>query len=147
MTEPDPREILRRYGLRATAPRVAVLTALREASHPLTHSGLSDVLGPSDTDRVTVYRNLHKLVEAGLARIASQAGGVARYEAVRDDDATAHVHPHFACTDCGTVECLPEQPIPALHADSRWQRALSGASVQLQGTCPDCLDGGGAKNA
>ncbi|MCK6502234.1 transcriptional repressor [Myxococcota bacterium] len=86
---------------------------------------------------MTVSRNLDKLVEAGLARLASRDGGVGRFEAAGSPEHARHTHPHFVCTDCGTVSCLPEQPVPTLEAGPRWSQSLAAATLELKGHCPD----------
>jgi Fur family ferric uptake transcriptional regulator len=142
MTDSDERSLLRDAGLRATGGRIAVLRALRAAGRPLTHAELQDAL--ADLDRVTLYRNLHSLTEAGLA-VQIVAGGLGRFELLRGDSPTNH--PHFVCDDCGVVVCLPEQvSVPTLSNDL-WKRSVARASVQLQGQCPDCLDLPGGANA
>lgn len=128
-------------GLRATAPRVAVLRLLHASTRPLSHSEVVDALGATDWDPATLYRNLLKLVEASLARVASRVGGVARYEARAEGDGP-HVHPHFTCRTCGTVTCLPEARL-AGPIGREWHQPLAEAELQLLGECPACLDGTG----
>jgi Fur family transcriptional regulator, ferric uptake regulator len=138
----DPlRELLQAKGLRVTAPRLAVLSALLQAENPLSHAELSLRVGELQADRVTLYRNLDKLVEAGLARCVSRDGGIGRYEAVgQDANQPDHAHPHFVCTDCGTVSCLPAELAVQVQAEDRWARALADAHVELKGHCPDCVE-------
>lgn len=136
LSRDDARRRLHEAGLRATAPRVAVLRLLSEAGKPLSHTDVVQAIGDDDWDRTTLYRNLLKLVEANLARIASQVGGVARYEARVDDD--PHLHPHFHCRSCGAVICLTESRLVG-PVDGRWNRSLEAAELQVLGECPDCL--------
>lgn len=135
------RALLRAAGLRATAPRQAVLELLLGAARPLSHHEVVELLGTTDWDQATLYRNLVKLVEVGIARIASEVGGVRRYEALVQGAHGPSAHPHFVCTDCGTVTCLPgvrlvhegPQGTPA----SLQQRQLE---VQVHGRCDDCAE-------
>ena len=137
LSRDDAKERLRDVGLRATAPRVAVLRLLTCAQKPLSHSEVVDAIGNDDWDQATLYRNLLKLVEVDLARVASKVGGVARYEARGDDD-SPHLHPHFSCQKCGSVECLPEARLTG-PVSRRWNRSLEQSELQLIGDCPDCL--------
>jgi len=132
---------LREAGMRATGPRIAVLALLDSAEKPLSHSEVVEALGEGDWDQATLYRNLLRLVEAGLARVASRVGGVARYE-VRGDGDAPHLHPHFSCRSCGKVECLPEAKL-AGPVSRRWHRSLKASELQLIGDCPDCLEATG----
>ena len=98
---------LRDAGLRATRARVAVLTILRDADHSLTHQEVVDALAGHGWNRATLYRNLLALVEAGFARRADLGDHVWRFEAFDEDGAPTHEHPHFLCTECGELECVP----------------------------------------
>ena len=137
LSREDAKQRVREAGLRATAPRVAVLRLLAASDKPLSYTEVTAAIGTEDWDQATVYRNLLKLVEADLARVASKVGGIARYTARGDDDGP-HLHPHFSCRGCGKVECLPDAKL-AGPVDRRWHRSLAGSELQLLGDCPDCL--------
>lgn len=142
LSRDDAKTRIREAGLRATAPRVAVLRLLTRSDHPLSHADVVDAIGGGDWDQATLYRNLLKLKETGLARVASQVGGITRYE-VMLDDADPHVHPHFACKDCGMVACLPEARL-VMPGVSKWQEILADADLQVVGSCDRCRDRGSA---
>jgi Fur family ferric uptake transcriptional regulator len=133
----EAKQRIHEAGLRATAPRVAVLRLLASAEKPLSHTEVVGAIGSEDWDQATLYRNLLRLVEVDLARVASKVGGVTRYEARGDDD-SPHLHPHFSCRTCGSVECLPEAKLTG-PVDRRWNRSLETSELQLIGDCPDCL--------
>lgn len=137
MTRDEARQRIHEAGLRATAPRVAVLRLLNQTDRPLSHSEVVEAIGTHDWDQATVYRNLVKLVDVELARVASKVGGVARYEA-RGEGEAPHVHPHFWCKTCGSVECLPKMKLTG-SVDRRWSRSLEASELQLIGECPECL--------
>lgn len=137
----ETKRRLRDLGLRVTAPRVGVLRVLDAAERPLSHAEVVSRLGGDAVedvalwDRATVYRNLVALVGVGLVRISSHAGGICRYEIVKDPkDCT---HPHFVCDDCGIVSCLPEAEVVTKN-NTRWSKSLRGAEVQFVGRCPSC---------
>lgn len=106
----------------------------------MSHGEVVDAIGGQEWDQATLYRNLLKLVEAKLARVASRVGGVARYVAAAENEGP-HLHPHFSCRSCGTVECLPEAALGG-PIDPRWHRSLAESELQLLGECPDCLPPG-----
>lgn len=137
LTRDETRKRIHEAGLRATAPRVAVLRLLSATDRPLSHSDVVKAIGSHDWNQATLYRNLVKLVEVELARIASTVGGVARYEARRKGD-SPHRHPHFSCRTCGSVECLPQAKLSG-RVDRRWNQSLKTSELQLIGECPDCL--------
>lgn len=131
---------LRDRGLRVTAPRIAVLKVLAQASRPLSHSELVRELGDDLlSDKATVYRNLVALTDAQILRVATQVGGLTRFELSSRDDSRAH--PHFVCSDCGQVSCLPRAEIP-LPKRGTWAKAMKQAAVHFVGQCPDCTRAG-----
>ncbi len=134
------RAILKAAGLRVTAPRIAVLRTLAESDRPLSHSEVLCELGDSDWDPATVYRNLVKLRDVGLAPVVSRAEGIDRYVYVDSEtEGDGHRHPHFVCDDCGRVECLPPNLATAISVEGPWAASIDGADVQLRGECPDCI--------
>ena len=74
LSRAEARDRIREAGLRATAPRVAVLRLLIASDKPLSHTGVVEAIGEDGWDQATLYRNLVKLVEAGLARSARRGG-------------------------------------------------------------------------
>jgi Fur family transcriptional regulator, ferric uptake regulator len=139
LTRDEAKRRVHEAGLRATAPRLAVLRLLATAARPLSHSEVVASIGNDDWDQATLYRNLLKLVEAELARVASHVGGIARYE-FRGEDDGPHLHPHFSCRSCGMVECLPEAKL-AGPVERSWHPSLAEAELQLVGDCPSCRAG------
>ena len=137
LSREDAKDALRMAGLRATAPRVAVLRLLATAKKPLSHGEVVDAIGSDNWDQATLYRNLIKLVEMDLARVASHAGGVARYEAQNENEGS-HFHPHFSCRKCGLINCLPEARFSGTMS-RRWKKSLQSSDLELVGDCPDCL--------
>ena len=137
LSKEEARRLLRDRALRATAPRVAVLRVLAEAPGPLSHTEVLRRLGETDWDPTTIYRNLVKLRDAGVAPVVSRASGIDRYALAeaRDDD---HRHAHFVCEDCGQVACLPATLTSSLSMDGPWASSIREAVVQLSGACPEC---------
>ena len=142
ITKKDARKLLRERSLRATAPRLAVLGVLAEAPSPLSHTEVLERLGETDWDPATIYRNLVKLRESGVALVVSRAEGIDRY-ALAGSRGDRHRHPHFYCEDCGLVACLPEQLTASMAMKGPWAVSVRNAMVQLSGECPECLQGAG----
>lgn len=130
------REKIRDKGLRATAPRVAVLRLLKEAKKPLSQRDVATHLGTDDWDQSTLYRNLTDLVEVNLARVASRIGGIVRYQYVGESE-DLHHHPHFACRVCGQVECVPPEILQTLQ-DPKWSKAFKDNELEITGKCASC---------
>jgi len=134
------RALVRGKGLRATAPRLAVLRALFATKSAVSHGDLAEQLAPEGWDRATIYRNLIDLTEAGLVRRTDIGDHVWRFE-LRGDEA-AHggaEHPHFMCNRCGEVSCLPDE-IVQVKPSRGVPRALrkKDVEIQIRGTCDRC---------
>jgi Fur family transcriptional regulator, ferric uptake regulator len=133
------REKLREVGLRATTARVAVYRVLREAETPLSHADVCSRIGDEGFDRATIYRNLVDLGEVGLLKRTDIGDHVWRFELTGDEgEHSGDVHPHFVCTGCGEVACLPEGSV-VVRAVRGAPRSLSTAvEVHVRGVCDGC---------
>ena len=131
--------MLRAVGLRSTAPRVAVLRHLIEANVPLSHGEIFDGLGKQGFERATLYRNLMDMAEKGLIGRTDLGDHVWRFEIKKHVAGHTIEHPHFVCTDCGTVSCLPDTSVRIARGKAS-PKSVGGrdVAVQLRGRCDDC---------
>jgi Fur family transcriptional regulator, stress-responsive regulator len=133
----DLAERLRSHGLKATAPRMAVLEAVSALpGHPdadaIAEHGRAR-LGTLSTQ--TVYDNLRVLTEAGMLRRIEPAGSPARYETRVGDN-----HHHVVCRRCGAaqdIDCVVGAA-PCLEPSSVGGFSIDEAEVTFWGLCPDC---------
>jgi Fur family ferric uptake transcriptional regulator len=134
------RERLRGAGLRVTGARIGVLRVLIAARAPMSHSEVYEHLSDQSVDRVTVYRNLVDLAEANLVRRTDVGDHVWRFEWSESVGSDTHGHPHFVCSDCGAVACLPLSAV-ALRAVRGTPRSLKQRHVQVhvRGLCDACV--------
>lgn len=130
----DLKGRIRAAGLKWTAARGAVLTALTKAERPLSHAELVDLVASQGFDRATVYRNLMDLTGSGLVARADLGDHIWRFELKEAADA---VHPHFMCTTCGAVSCLPEAVIATRNIAQR-ASVHRIDEVLLKGACAGC---------
>jgi len=83
----------------------------------------------------TVYRNLERFVQKGLAqRIVT--------DRERRYDPIVTPHFHFRCERCGSIEDVPvEIPLPDYDRGHPWfrDRRISGFAMEVYGLCPDCV--------
>jgi len=144
MVEPalgELREVLRKAGLRSTGPRIAVLRWLSSRSTtPVSHPELFEALAEAGFDRATLYRNLVDLAEAGIVRRTDLGDHVWRYELRSSEDGHVVEHPHFVCTDCGEVACLPGVAVKIVTTGTETPRSVRTrkVAVQLSGRCNEC---------
>ena len=134
LRDEDLRELLVARGLRVTKQRMAILSELAKLRIPVSHPELTQRLAGAELDRVTIYRNLVSLTEAGLLVRTQLGDNVWRFELPHSSAQEHHAHPHFICCDCGTVACLPENSVQLRGAAAQ----TNVSEVQLRGTCAGC---------
>ena len=132
------RELLRARGLRITAPRLAVLTALLDKHRPTTAQELIGTAETQGMDQVTVYRTLNTLVEEGIAQAVGTTDRGRRFE-VHACAGCRYDHAHIECRRCGAMRWLeeanlPPLPVPPVVAGFR----VEEARLLLYGTCAPC---------
>jgi len=131
--------LLRRAGLRVTAPRLAVLASVREQGHANVEEVVRAArlrLGAVSTQ--AVYDVLRAFEEAGLVRRIEPAGSPARYEGRVGDN-----HHHLVCRRCGAVtdvDCVVGHA-PCLEPASDAGFLVDEAEVTFWGICPACRQG------
>ena len=131
----DPRS-LRAAGLRVTAPRLAVLAAVRAGDHLAVEEIASVARGRlGSVSTQAVYEVLRALTAAGLVRRIEPAGSPARFEGRVGDN-----HHHLVCRSCGAVadvDCALGEA-PCLEPAGPSGYAIDEAEVIYWGLCGAC---------
>src|SRR5215208_5487294 len=134
---PELAAALRRVGLRVTASRLAVLSALAagapHASADAVVSAVRERLG--DGSAQTVYNVLRTFTDVGLVRRIEPAGQPGLYELRVGDN-----HHHIVCRSCGAiadVACAVGEA-PCLTAADTSDYQIDEAEVIYWGRCPRC---------
>lgn len=139
MTDQPASDLLKGKGLRSTAQRRAVLTALQGHPHS-TASELETRLGvgtasTSGLSRQGLYNVLEDLTRAELIRCIEPAGSAARYEVRVGDN-----HHHLVCRRCGRikdVDCTVGAA-PCLNLEEDQGYTVDEAEITWWGLCPEC---------
>jgi Fur family ferric uptake transcriptional regulator len=134
-----------------------------ETTH-ISHAELVEQLPPSGIDKVTIYRNLNDLANANLLLKQNLGDTLWRYsyhrqfcasvleqlsnrvmptkvtthamETVGITASRLHAHPHFVCTQCHKLDCLPLAPA---EIPQGWQRKIAKIEeVTVRGICQLC---------
>jgi Fur family transcriptional regulator, stress-responsive regulator len=127
---------LRQAGLRVTASRLAVLSAVDGGEHLTADQVASAVRSRVGTiSTQAVYDVLSALTRAGLTRRVEPAGSSARYETRVGDN-----HHHVVCRACGAVsdiDCVVGEP-PCILPTGSSGYVIDEAEVTFWGLCPAC---------
>jgi len=126
---------LRKEGLKATKPRMAVLRLLARSKRP--ESPRAIVEGVPDIDQATVYRMLKILEGARIIRRVDFGHTHAHYEILRDDD-----HHHLICISCGRSEdihkCNADEMAAAVLRQSDHFSKIERHALEFYGLCNIC---------
>jgi Fe2+ or Zn2+ uptake regulation protein len=129
-------EELRRYGMRATGPRLAILAFLRsDFTHP-TPEEVHDALRRqhASLSLSTVYETLEAFLQAGLCRRVSARSKRLRVDGTSDD------HDHAVCRGCGEIRDLRRVPsfLPPEPAGLPRGTELIGFRIEYEVLCAGC---------
>lgn len=140
----EARQRLREKGLRATPTRLVVYEVLKLEGRPLSHAEATALAREKEKDRpldpVTVYRSLTDMSDAGIVRRIDFGDRVWRFDlSASPSHSDQDKHPHFICTACGAVDCLPDLPVPT-YTDRGLPRSLRSGEAELEyrGLCDHC---------
>lgn len=125
--------LLQEKGIRPSAQRIAVLSAVANSSkHPSAediYTGLSELF--HSLSRTTVYNSLKILSENGLLRELEIEAGCSRY-----DMALQAPHSHFICRRCSRIF---DMPMPdGMSEVIAPQFDIDAVEVTLRGLCTEC---------
>ena len=133
----DIKATLKLFGLRPTKARILVCEVLMKAGCPVSHGELQADERLKEINRVTLYRTLNALVEAGLVH---KVLGVDScwYFCLHETDQPGCPgdHPHFYCLECGRMECLKECRLPFIEVPRGYH--VEGKQLLVYGICSKC---------
>lgn len=130
-------ELLRSAGLRSTRARRIVLEILNQVDRPLSHQEITSNPKTYPLDKVTLYRTLSRLQDAGLLHRVQGVDGVWRFRGhAVHHRACGGNHIHFLCLTCNQMCCLPEQPLPWIEKPAGAE--IFGKQLVVYGKCARC---------
>jgi Fur family ferric uptake transcriptional regulator len=128
---------LQERGHRLTAARQLILAVLVQCGGHISADGLAERVREQapNVGRMTVYRTLDLLSEAGLIRPVYQGTGAAHYILLEDGH-----HHHLICSNCAQVQEVADCGLEALEAllSQRFDFQIQGHLVEFYGLCAAC---------
>lgn len=129
-------EILKENDLSITEARKTVLSAFLKTKKPLTVQDLKKRKKFDSFNESSIYRNITKLIDAGVIQAVPGAGEFKSFELVPQG---GHHH-HITCKKCKATQCLNvcdlEKSMEAMASHAGF--LLTGHSVKLIGLCKSC---------
>lgn len=137
MEQRDFKTELRKIDLRATPARIAVLKLLEETKQPVDVGTVTVSVNKRGikTDPATVFRIMSMLTKKDLILPIQFQDGKVRYELA----GKAHHH-HLVCENCGKVEDVSSQVVPALEKEiqKKYKFLVKRHSLEFFGLCANC---------
>lgn len=123
--------------IRQTLAVKLLLSEFEKESSAISAIELIKRLG-SQVNKTTIYRLLDKLEDDGFLHYFLDAKGVKWFAKCEGCSKSNHsdVHPHFQCTECGTVDCLEIQ----VNLPEILNRKVINSQVLVLGQCDRCLN-------
>lgn len=137
----DHEELLNQAGLRPTKRRLAVMRQLALAGAPLRAKEVwKSARRDEPMDRVTAYRILEALDEAGLVMHLIAGDGALRYHLAACPERPAHHH--FYCKSCHQLTCLEPGvlDVDLSQVKESLPAQVDGLIICLEGICPACME-------
>ena len=129
-------QVLKDYNLSVTSPRLSVLAILLpNPSKAFTCQDFISNLGHK-MDRSTIYRTLETLMEKDVIHKMTGPNGNNLYSFHAGKECNHQTHPHLKCTECGTIECLPQ--FPPEYVNELTSSGFHEINVMLNGICKTC---------
>ena len=131
--------IVRSHGMRVTSAILATLACLEQSGEALSHEALTLKLGEQAPDRVTLYRILERLIQAGIVQRYTDSSRIQHFS-LKQDVAMGS----FECDRCHHVIPIENDPVLAaamqlvkarLSEQGMAEREVTLASY---GICSDC---------
>jgi len=133
-----PAEILTLHQLRRTPTRLAIIQSLMLANLPLSESDINKTMSGT-YDRITFYRSIQTLMEAGIIHRIVADNTTVRYalnQCNQDQHVHTNDHVHFYCKECTKVECLKSVSIQHYELPEGYSR--EECEVIIRGICKQC---------
>lgn len=130
------KDLLRTRDLKATKPRLSLLSTMHGYETAMPYSAIQESM--ESMDRVTLYRTLESLKKSGIIHKAFQDNNETYYAICGhscNKDNHAHDHIHFKCVQCESVTC--EKPSTPLKV-SMPGFDINTTSVYVEGVCKSC---------
>ncbi|WP_149243012.1 transcriptional repressor [Dyadobacter sp. 32] len=133
------KQVLIDSKVRPTPNRIAVLEIFLREHKSLSHGRLQCML-QYEIDRVSLYRTLLDLVNAGLLFRLIDSEGVAQFHYRKiEGNSNSHdaITPHFKCKNCEEIAALPNLPTTYLQHISGFGH-IQNSRLLLEGICLEC---------
>jgi Fur family transcriptional regulator, ferric uptake regulator len=131
--------MLRDAGHRVTMPCRVVVEALFAAEEPISAQQIADRAAAPELELSSVYRNLERLEELGVARHVHLGHGPSLYMLVGQGE-----REYLLCERCGTVRSLPPRELDPVREEieARFGFAARFGHFPIVGLCGRCRDAG-----
>lgn len=130
-------EILKIHQLKKTSPRVTIINTLQTSQFPLSENEVKEKMGEL-YDRITFYRSVHTLMEAGVIHRIVADNTTIKYALNHCTEGHHHEadHVHFFCEQCKALVCMNDIKIQSYDLPDGFVK--KDCDVVIKGLCTSC---------
>lgn len=132
-------ELLHEHNLKATKPRIKILSYLmKHHNHPTVDTIYKDLIGQSQLNKATIYNTLNSLITVGIIIEIKNGDNSTHY------DYFVKPHFHIICKKCGRISDVIYPNFNEIEdkmrnaAQSQTGFIASSSHLEIYGLCPDC---------
>ena len=121
--------------IRKTRAVNTLLCLFEQSAEAMSVVDLADCL-KEEMNKTTVYRILDRLEQHNIVHSFMGKDGLKWYAKCEEENVVSRgIHPHFQCSYCGKVKCLPvDIEVPSIQNHN-----VESAEILLVGCCDACL--------
>ena len=130
-------EILKQHDIKKTPGRIGIIKALQQSNGPLSEDDIKTQM-IDFYDRITFYRNIHRLSSAGIIHKIVIDSTLVKYGLNCCEKGHIHrnEHAHFYCEQCREVVCMRQISMPVFKLPGGYM--LSDSDIIIRGKCEKC---------
>lgn len=139
MKENPAKELLHKNHLKATKPRIKILSYLiSNHNHPTAEMLFNDLAKDDQLSKATIYNTLNSLISVGIVIEIKNGGNSTHY------DYFVKPHFHIICKNCGKISDVFYPNFDSIEekmkneAEKQTDYIASSSHLEIYGLCPNC---------
>lgn len=141
MYDEKAKELLHKHHLKATKPRIKILSYLiKNHNHPTAEMLYHDLAEDEQSSKATIYNTLNSLISVGIVIEIKNGDNSTHY------DYFVEPHFHIICKNCGKISDVFYPNFDAIEekmkekAQEQTGYLASSSHLEIYGLCPNCQE-------
>lgn len=133
----DTKDLLHKHNLVRTSCRESIIGVMLQSGVAVSEEEIKSKV-EGNYDRTTFYRTFKTLISSGIVHKIVVDNQVVKYALTETDNVDVQ-HIHFYCNECGQVNCIEGEPVPAVVLPEGYKPVQ--AELLVKGLCKNCSHG------